>query len=122
MTNRTICITGASSGIGAELAKQYAKEGVHLLLIGRNEQRLAEVARCCKAHGATVVLGVIDVTQGDKLVQWCRYHDEKTPVDLVIANAGISGNQSQKAAALPLEQEALLVDIHLIVHLQFFDQ
>ena len=43
MKNNVIWITGASSGIGAELAKQYAKEGALLILSARREKVLQEV-------------------------------------------------------------------------------
>ena len=40
---KTILITGASSGIGFELAKQYSKSGINLLLMGRNEENLIKI-------------------------------------------------------------------------------
>lgn len=45
---QTAVITGASSGIGAEIAKRFAKEGYELLLFGRDEVRLKEVQSACK--------------------------------------------------------------------------
>jgi NADP-dependent 3-hydroxy acid dehydrogenase YdfG len=44
---KTIVITGATSGFGEALALHYAKPGVTLALTGRNETRLAEVAKAC---------------------------------------------------------------------------
>ena len=46
---RSIVITGASSGIGKALAQRYAREGVRLGLLGRNEARLEAVADECRA-------------------------------------------------------------------------
>ena len=52
MSARTILITGASSGIGAALARFYAQGNVALLLWGRDQARLDEVAgRSCKKRG-----------------------------------------------------------------------
>jgi NADP-dependent 3-hydroxy acid dehydrogenase YdfG len=43
-TAKHVVITGASSGLGAALARAYAKAGVRLTLSGRHEERLASVA------------------------------------------------------------------------------
>ncbi len=42
--NKTVLITGASSGIGLEFASLFAKDGYHLVLNARNESRLQEIA------------------------------------------------------------------------------
>jgi NADP-dependent 3-hydroxy acid dehydrogenase YdfG len=47
-----IVITGASSGLGAALAREYAAPGVILGLLGRNSDRLEEVAADCRIKGA----------------------------------------------------------------------
>lgn len=44
---RSILITGASGGIGESLAYAYAKRGVHLIITGRNEERLNRVSEKC---------------------------------------------------------------------------
>lgn len=86
----SIVITGASSGIGEALAIDYAQPGVALALNGRDAIRLEAVASQCRAKGATVVADVIDVTDSDALAAWLTAFDDDHPVDLVIANAGIS--------------------------------
>ncbi|MEO3433539.1 SDR family NAD(P)-dependent oxidoreductase [Inquilinus sp. CAU 1745] len=91
---QTILITGASSGIGEALALDYAAEGKTLILTGRDLDRLDEVATKCRAAGAEVRAATIDVTDRDFLADWLATVDEATPIDLVIANAGISGGTS----------------------------
>jgi short-subunit dehydrogenase len=88
---RSILITGASSGLGAALARVYAGRGVRLALTGRDRNRLALVADGCRLLGAAVESAPIDVTEADKLARWMAEMDETHPLDLVIANAGISG-------------------------------
>jgi short-subunit dehydrogenase len=46
-------VTGASSGIGADLARLYAKAGCHLIITARREQRLAELKRTVSAKQYT---------------------------------------------------------------------
>ncbi len=82
-------ITGASRGLGAALAAVYAGEGVALTLIARNPTKLAEVAHSCRACGAAVETAIFDVG-GDSMATWLEDLDRRKPVDLVIANAGIS--------------------------------
>ena len=87
---RTILITGASSGIGAALARAYANAGVFLALSGRNPGRLSQVAEACRLLGASVSFERIDVTDANALADWIIGVDRAHPLDLVIANAGIS--------------------------------
>lgn len=42
---KTALITGASSGIGYEFAKRFARNGYHLVIVSRNEARLAEISK-----------------------------------------------------------------------------
>jgi short-subunit dehydrogenase len=86
----SIVITGASSGIGEALALDYAGPGVALALTGRDAGRLGAVAAACRAKGATVVAETVDVVDRERLAAWLAAFDEAHPVDLVIANAGIS--------------------------------
>lgn len=100
----TILITGASSGIGAALAEGYAASNVTLILIGRNETRLREVATRCEAKGARVMTQSIDVREKEKIAEYIMQMDAATPIDLVIANAGIStGSFSGKEDLVSVE-------------------
>ena len=97
MAKQTILITGASSGIGAELARQHARPEARLVLTGRNEERLAQVRTEAEAAGAEVLTQAISVTDRDALAAWLTTLDAKHPVDLVYANAGIGDGLGDKA-------------------------
>jgi len=86
----SIVITGASSGIGEALAHDYAAPGVALALTGRDAQRLEAVAEACRAKGATVVAATVDVVDREALASWLTAFDDSHPVDLILANAGVS--------------------------------
>ncbi|HTS84940.1 MAG TPA: SDR family oxidoreductase [Usitatibacter sp.] len=62
MRDNVIAITGASKGIGAELARQLAAKGARLVLAARNEAELEAVAAECRKLGANVVAIRADVT------------------------------------------------------------
>jgi len=86
---RTIVITGASSGIGKALAQRYAQADVTLGLLGRDRDRLERVAADCRAAGAKIETGLIDVRARDDMSAWLETFDSASPVDLLIANAGV---------------------------------
>lgn len=86
---QTVVITGASAGLGAALALAYAGAGRTLGLIARDQGRLDAVAARCRAFGASVEMASIDVTNGAAMASWVSAFDAKTPIDLVIANAGV---------------------------------
>ena len=87
----SILITGASSGIGAALAENFAGAGVRLVLGGRSHERLAAVAEACRKKDAVVETMAIDVTERAATADWIAEADRRQPLDLVIANAGVSG-------------------------------
>ncbi len=88
---KSIFITGASSGLGKALALNYAQKGITLHLCGRNKERLLQVAGTCTEKGATVYTYLFDTTDADKSQKAIQKADQTKPLDLVIANAGISG-------------------------------
>ena len=90
----SILITGASSGIGEALAERYAAPGVFLALSGRDQTRLDDVAERCRSRDAAVSAKVIDVTNQQAIDKWISGIDHDHPLDLVIANAGVSADTS----------------------------
>jgi short-subunit dehydrogenase len=86
-----VVITGASRGIGAALASMYSRPGTRLSLLGRDLDRLGIVADACRARGSDVEAHAGDVGDASGLERWLVACDAITPVDLVIANAGMGG-------------------------------
>jgi short-subunit dehydrogenase len=109
-----IVITGASSGLGAALARSYAAPGVVLGLIGRDEGRLAAVAATCRDKGATVEAAALDVTERAPLEGWLAIFDAAHPVGLVIANAGTSAGPKPGAVGEDIDMTARQVAVNLL--------
>ena len=89
--DKVVVITGASSGIGRELAYQLAEQGAWLSLAARNGERLTAVAKECQARGGKAIAIVTDVseqTQCAQLIQ--RTVENYDRIDVLVNNAGIT--------------------------------
>ena len=93
-----ILITGASSGIGAALALAYAAPGVRMTLHGRSVERLNKIAAEATAKNATVHVVMGDVGDAASMTAMIAEADRTEPLDLVIANAGVSRGSSMTVA------------------------
>ncbi|PQV49085.1 SDR family oxidoreductase [Paraburkholderia sp. BL21I4N1] len=107
---RHIVITGASAGLGRALAHAYAEPGVVLGLIGRDAERLDAVARTCRAQGAQVDAGRLDVRDGAAMQTWLDQFDDRHPIDLLIANAGAASTLASAQDWEGLARTAAIVD------------
>ncbi len=88
---QSIFITGASSGIGRELATAYADKGITLFLCGRSRDRLNQTADICRDKGSEVYTFAFDVTDEEATKTALEQAYAIRPIELVIANAGVSG-------------------------------
>ena len=90
---KVIAITGASEGIGAELARQAAGKGVWLALAARNLEKLEAVAGECRARGAEAVAVRCDVSVEDDCRNFIEIAVRKyDSLDILVNNAGVSGH------------------------------
>ncbi|GAB4587955.1 SDR family oxidoreductase [Nocardia sp. IFM 10818] len=92
MTRRKILITGASSGLGAGMAREFARRGRDLALCARREPNLEELrAELLAAHpGITVAVRALDVDDHAAVPEvFGELRDELGGLDRVIVNAGI---------------------------------
>jgi short-subunit dehydrogenase len=95
-----VLITGASSGIGAALARRLAAPGRRLTLLGRDASRLAEVAGGLAGSIETVSVDVCDQAAMSEVIEAAF---AIAPVDLLVANAGISGGDARQLMAVNVQ-------------------
>jgi uncharacterized protein len=89
MPSHTVVITGASGGIGYELAKLFARDHHNLVLVARSADRLAQVANELQAHGVTVKTIALDLTAppAPKFL-FDQLQRDGVAIDILINNAG----------------------------------
>ncbi|MFF8788035.1 SDR family oxidoreductase [Streptomyces sp. NPDC015125] len=85
---RTAVVTGAARGLGKEIARELARRGARVALLGREEAALRRVASCLPAEARC---WGVDVTDDDAMRQVGEeVHDRLGPASIVVANAGIA--------------------------------
>lgn len=109
---KVVLITGASRGIGAATAREFAKEGASVMLAARTEGEIDAIAAEINAAGGKAIAEVVDVAIYEDLeraVQRCR--DELGGLDILVNNAGVIEPISHMSSSDP-EQWAKTADIN----------
>ena len=95
LAGKIALITGASRGIGAAVAKRFAAEGAHVILVARTQAGLEEVDDEIRDAGGTATLFVADLTDYDKIDQMgAALFERFGRLDVLVGNAGILGDLS----------------------------
>jgi uncharacterized protein len=115
---RTALVTGASSGLGAEFARQLAARGMDVVLVARDADALDALAASLRErHGVgaeTLVADLLDPPQRDGVA--ARLADAERPVDLLVNSAGFGLALSFEDT--PVEDEARHLALHVEVPLR----
>ena len=102
LNDKTIWITGASSGIGEAIAKEFSKLNITLILSARRKEELERVKKEC-ASNKNIHIYPLDLEQNDKAETWVADVLKLTPkVDILINNGGVGhmGNVIKMDAAV----------------------
>lgn len=112
MSNKVILITGASSGIGAGIARELAASGATLLLGARRVDRLETLAAELKQQGADVAVAALDVTSRASVQQFADVALEKWGrIDVMINNAGVM--PLSPLASLKVDEWDQMIDVNI---------
>lgn len=112
MNKKVILITGASSGIGAGIARELAASGAILLLGARRIDRLQALAEELEQHGVEVAVAPLDVTSRLSVQQFAQVAlDKWGRIDVMINNAGVM--PLSPLAALKVDEWDQMIDVNI---------
>ena len=111
-------VTGASSGIGLELAKQFAQHGFDLLIVA-DSPKIDEAASALKRYNVSVSDAQIDLAKPDGVDElYGIIRDAGRPVDAIALNAGVgAGGDFVRETALDADFNVIDLNIKSTVHL-----
>ncbi|MCG7389617.1 SDR family oxidoreductase [Pantoea sp. ACRSB] len=112
MSKKVILITGASSGIGAGIARELATSGAILLLGARRVDRLQALAAELEQQGAEVAVAALDVTSRVSVQQFAEVALQKWgQIDVMINNAGVM--PLSPLASLKVDEWDQMIDVNI---------
>ena len=121
MANRAILITGASRGLGAELARLYADPKTHLILTAREVASLSEVEQICRKQGAQVTSLAVDLEDPDSVGTFhaglADLELSTEGLSLVIANAGIFSGRAANDDFESVDAQILQINVNLTANI-----
>ena len=119
LKNKTALVTGASSGLGVDFARELAARGCNLVLVARREELLRQVqAELSQKHGVTVQVIAMDLAAPDAAqALYDQLKTAGTPVDVLVNNAGFGLYGDFIAVDWEREKEMLDLDIITLVHM-----
>jgi short-subunit dehydrogenase len=116
LKNKTVWITGASSGIGEALAYQFAKEGTKLVLSARRESELQRVANATGLSEKEVLVLPMDMLEFDKFPEKVQTVIEYFgQIDFVVQNAGVSQRSYVKDTKFEVYRDLMELDFFSVV-------
>ncbi len=119
-SDRRVIITGASSGLGAALARELARRGASTGLLARRADRLADLADAIRAAGGHARWRAADVTDDAGLIAALdELAEELEGVDIVVANAGFG--RSEPPSRFKPGRARTMYDVNLIGMLRLVD-
>lgn len=118
LQDKVALITGASSGIGRETARLFAREGARVALLGRNEEALNQILLQIEQAGGTGITTPADVTRIEDCQKACELSLAKFGrLDVLVNAAGIIGAGSLATTSRDAWREMMAVNLDSVFHL-----
>ncbi|GAA4252704.1 SDR family NAD(P)-dependent oxidoreductase [Azospirillum formosense] len=112
ITDKTILITGASSGIGEGTARVLGAAGAKLVLGARRTERLEALAADIRAGGGTADVRALDVTSREDMAAFAAFARERFGrIDVLVNNAGVM--PLSPMASLKVEEWDRMIDVNI---------
>jgi len=116
--SKTALVTGASAGLGAELASLFAKDGHDVVLVARRRDKLEEIAQSLAQHGIkTHVLAEDLADEGAPKRIFDELASRRVEIDFLVNNAGFGSNGAFAELDEKRELEMVQVNVTALVHL-----
>jgi short-subunit dehydrogenase len=111
--NETVLITGASSGIGRELARCFAADGCHLILLARNPEAMETLAgELRQTHKIETLVLTADLSRPEIPARvFKELQGRGIKVDVLVNNAGFGANGA--FARLPLQRQLAMIQVNI---------
>lgn len=120
-SNKVVLITGASSGIGAETAKEFSKLGAKIVITGRNKDNLAKVAKECeevspdKREPLVIIADMNNENDVENIIKTTIDNFKK--LDILINNAGVLESGSIESTSLEQYDRVMGTNVRSPYHL-----
>ena len=114
---KNVLITGASSGLGRALAIELSKKSQNLFLCARNFENLQETKNLCQNSNANIYLKILDVKDEIASRNYIAEIEENFALDLIIANAGISGGTALGTESFAQVKEIFDTNIYGVLNI-----
>jgi len=115
MENGWVLITGASSGIGGELARLFAADGHRLVLVARRELRLEALAASLPVETRVLVQDLADPQAAEHIEHFL--HVQKIQLQTLVNNAGFGKLEGFAESSLETQREMMQVNVSTLVEL-----
>ena len=113
LQNKTVVVTGGGTGIGREAALAFLREGCHVAICGRRQERLDEAAALAAKEGFELMTESVDIRNEEALAAFADRVEEKYGrIDVWINNAG--ANKSKALMDYTREEFAGMTDLLLV--------
>ncbi len=114
LSGKRALVTGSSQGIGYSLAQGLAAAGAHVILNGRDQEKLSAAQQSLAGEGLDVSIQAFDVTDAHAVAAAVAAIEAQGPIDILVNNAGIQRRSPLQDFPLETFQEVLRANVESV--------